>query len=98
MCLCPLVPISSERIVLVDLPYKNCVIPKSSTVGVNNFVMCSTGIEKGNDFFREKWNEDNLGCAKLKDLFTPISTGRHNCVDQARVKASAGHFILLVRL
>lgn len=83
MRLWPVVANGSQRTTSVDIPYKEFVIPAGSTLAINNFVMMRTGIQEGNRFIPERWNEDNPDREKLKESFLPFASGKRACVGQA---------------
>ena len=83
MRLWPVVASGSQRRILVDIRYKNFILPKGSSVGIANFAMFRNGIHDGHAFIPERWNDDDPDKALLKELFIPFSHGKRNCVGQA---------------
>ena len=83
MRLWPVVANGSQRRILVDIPYKEYIIPKGATLAMNNFAMFRIGIQDGNEFIPERWNDGNPDEHKLKELFIPFASGKRNCVGQA---------------
>lgn len=79
----PVVANGSQRVTAVAIPYGEYVIPKDSTLAVNNFIMMRTGIHDGHKFIPERWNDDDPDREKLKEAFIPFSSGKRNCVGQA---------------
>ena len=83
MRLWPVVADGSQRKILADIPYKNFILPKGSSVGIANFAMFRNGIHDGHAFVPERWNDNDPDKAILKELFIPFSHGKRNCIGQA---------------
>lgn len=75
MRLWPVVAASSQRKLPVDIKYKEMVLPKGSTIQINNFIMFRSGIQKPDEFIPERWSEDGEDIKQLKELFIPFSSG-----------------------
>jgi cytochrome P450 len=83
MRLWPVVADGSTREITVDIPYKKYVLPKGSTVAINNFLMFRTNIQNPDEFIPERWEEDGEDIEQLKELFIPFSSGPRNCIGQS---------------
>lgn len=76
MRLFPVIAVGSNRTVPVDIKYKNFILPKGSSAMLSRFVMDRVGIQRPDDFFPERWNDDDPDVTKLKESFVPFAVGR----------------------
>lgn len=83
MRLWPVIAYGVQRIIPEDIKYKEYMIPKGSSVSINFFAMFRTGIQDGDCYIPERWNDDNPEREKLSELLIPFSAGRRNCIGQS---------------
>jgi benzoate 4-monooxygenase len=75
-------PIGSNRVVSKDIHYKEFIIPKGATVGIGQFSLLRSGIDKPDEFIPERWAEDDPDAAVLREMNVPFSVGKRGCVGQ----------------
>jgi benzoate 4-monooxygenase len=75
-------PLGSNRVVSKDMHYKDFIIPKGATLGIGQFSLLRSEIDKPDEFIPERWAEENPDAAVLREMNVPFSVGKRGCVGQ----------------
>jgi len=75
-------PIGSSRVVSKDIHYKEFIIPKGANIGIGQFSILRSGIDRPDEFIPERWAEKNVDAAVLREMNVPFSAGKRGCVGQ----------------
>lgn len=83
MRLWPVAALGSIRESVIDIPYKDKIIPKGATVVLPFYSIFRTGIKDPDIFLPERWSVTNPDYETLKLMSgLPFSSGKRNCVGQ----------------
>jgi benzoate 4-monooxygenase len=82
MRLWPVIANGSIRKNSKDIKFQDMIIPRGSTVVVNQYATFRVGIQDPEAFNPERWNLDSPDLEQLKESFLPFAHGKRNCIGQ----------------
>lgn len=65
-----------------DIKFQDMIIPKGSTISINQYSIFRVGIQDPESFNPKRWNPDSPDLEQLKESFLPFAHGKRNCLGQ----------------
>jgi cytochrome P450 family 4 len=82
MRLWPVTAMGSIRQNSKDIKFQDMIIPKGSTININQYAIFRMGIQDPESFNPERWSPGSPDLEQLKVSFLPFAFGRRNCIGQ----------------